>query len=868
MKPFSKTLSLVYTNKNCVGCNKCIKVCSCVGACISTEPDECGISRINVDPKRCIVCGACFDACDHEARSWRDDTDAFFEDLLQGESISVLIAPAFKANYPEEYGRILGGLKKLGVKRFINVSFGADITTWGYINYIKKYGFKGGISQPCPAVVAYIEKYHPELLPKLFPVQSPLMCAAIYARKEMGITDKFAFISPCIAKKLEIDDPVNIGFVHYNVTFEHLMQYVKEHNIDGEPIEDEIQYGLGAYYPTPGGLMENVRWLVGEEAFIREISGEKRMYRYLDKNAKLIAEGETPFFMIDALNCEKGCICGTAVDLAMASTDKALYNLLKIRESVKNNEKNNAWSRKLSPEERLAALNKQFAGLRLDDYLRRYTDRSANCLVLEPLEADLEKIFISMRKYTEASRKINCSSCGYDSCKQMAKAIYNGFNHRDNCIYYLKREVEDEKELLDYEITHDADLRIWRRHLAVPLLSKLMRNSTDVSIVMADIDGFRNVNSTYGTQTADRVLLILTERLKTIAGQRHMELIRFAGDEFLFLVPDELLTPDHAAVRDILKAFQEPIILDKIFLKLSASVGIALPNGEDEPEHLIANAEDAMDEARRRGKNQVFVYSEELKNRASEEHTISEHLLDAIENDKLYMLYQPKVDTKTKLVNGYEALVRMKDSKFGPAQFIPVAEKNGWIWRLGRITTELTIRQLALWRGLGYPLQPVSLNYSSRQVSDSEYISFLEDLLRRYNIPSSLLEIEITESVFLDRTTHAEILLDRFRKAGIRLVMDDFGTGFSALGYLTYIPVETIKLDRSLVNNYLVEDNDSIIRDVINLSHDLGKSMVVEGVETNWQYERLKEFGADTIQGYYFSKPLAPQEAIAWHAAN
>ena len=116
--------------------------------------------------------------------------------------------------------------------------------------------------------------------------------------------------------------------------------------------------------------MENVRWLVGDEAFIREISGEKRMYRYLDKNAKLIADGETPFLMIDALNCEKGCICGTAVDLSMASTDKALYNLLKIRESVKNNNKNDAWGRNLSAQERMDALNRQFASLRLDDYLR------------------------------------------------------------------------------------------------------------------------------------------------------------------------------------------------------------------------------------------------------------------------------------------------------------------------------------------------------------------------------------------------------------------------------------------------------------------------------------------------------------------
>ena len=867
MRPKNSNLSLVYTNENCVGCNKCIKVCSCVGACISTEPDECGVSRINVDPKRCIACGACFDACDHNARSWRDDTEKFFEDLHRGESISVLIAPAFKANYPEEYGRILGGLKKLGIKRFINVSFGADITTWGYINYIKKYGFKGGISQPCPAVVAYIEKYHPELLPKLFPVQSPLMCAAIYARKSMGITDKFAFISPCIAKKMEIDDPENKGLVQYNVTFEHLMQYIRKHHIDGEPVTDEIEYGLGAYYPTPGGLMENVKWLVGEEAFVREISGEKRMYRYLDRNAKLIADGETPFLMIDALNCEKGCICGTAVDLELASTDKALFNLFNIRESVKKNGKNTAWSRELPPEARMDALNRQFASLRLEDYLRHYTDRSASCVVREPLEADLEKIFISMRKYTEASRKINCTSCGYDTCKQMAKAIYNGFNHRDNCIYYLKREVEDEKELLDYETTHDADLRIWRRHLAVPLLSKIMRTSTNVTIIMADIDGFRNVNSTYGTQTADKVLLTLTERLKTIAGQRHMELVRFAGDEFLFLVPDELLTPDHPTVKEILKAFADPIIIDHIFLKLSASMGISLPNGDDEPEHLISNAEDAMDEARRRGKNQVFVYSEELKNRSSEEHTISENLLDAIENDKLFMVYQPKVDVKTKLVNGYEALVRMKDSGIGPAQFIPVAEKNGWIWRIGRITTELTIRQMAVWRGLGYQLQPVSINYSSRQISDSEYIPFLENLLKRYNIPSSLLEIEITESVFLDKTTHAEILMDHFRKAGIRLVMDDFGTGYSALGYLTYIPVETIKLDKSLVSNYLVEGNDSIIRDVINLSHDLGKNMLVEGVETSWQYERLREFGADTIQGYYFSKPLMPKDAITFHTA-
>lgn len=157
---------LVFTNDKCIGCNKCISVCPVITANKAIEVD--GISRVEVDGDKCIACGACFDACEHDAR---------------------------------EYKSVLGGLKKMGVNHIISVSFGADITTWGYVNYITKYDFKGGVSQPCPAIVGYIEHYLPELIPKLVPVQSPLMCAAIYVRKYMKITDKLAFISPCIAKK-------------------------------------------------------------------------------------------------------------------------------------------------------------------------------------------------------------------------------------------------------------------------------------------------------------------------------------------------------------------------------------------------------------------------------------------------------------------------------------------------------------------------------------------------------------------------------------------------------------------------------------------------------------------------------------------
>lgn len=278
----------------------------------------------------------------------------------------------------------------------ISVSFGADITTWGYLNYVKQHNFQGGISQPCPAVVGYIERNLPELLPKLFPVQSPMMCAAIYAKKEMKITDKLAFISPCIAKKMEIDDPNNKGYISYNVTFDRLIKYIHQHPVSGEFHSDEIEYGLGSIYPMPGGLKENVYWFLGESVFIRQIEGDRHMYHYLEQN--------------------------------------------------KNNQRKSAWSKKLTSEQRFKRLNQQFSTLHLEDYLRSYTDLSAECTYKQPTDAERNRIFEEMNKHTPEERSINCSCCGYDSCQQMADAIFNGFNQKNNCIYYIKKEVEKQKE--------------------------------------------------------------------------------------------------------------------------------------------------------------------------------------------------------------------------------------------------------------------------------------------------------------------------------------------------------------------------------------------------------------------------------------
>ena len=437
--------SLVYTNDNCVGCNKCISVCPVLTA--NHAVIENGENRIVVDGSKCVACGACFDACAHEARSFHDDTERFFEDLKKGEKISLLLAPAFLANYPREYGSVLGGLKKLGVNRIISISFGADITTWGYINYITRHNFMGGISQPCPAIVGYIEKYIPELIPSLVPVHSPMMCGAIYVKKYMKVPDKLAFISPCIAKKNEIDDPNCGGYVSYNVTFDHLMEYVRKNGISGPEVKDEIEYGLGSIYPMPGGLKENVYWFCGEEIFIRQIEGEKHAYEFLeDYKTRVLGKKELPF-MVDALNCAKGCIYGTGVEESKTKTDDTLYELQRIKEASKRNGRTNAWSRNLTPKQRLDRFNRQFKELDLNDFIRHYTDKSAGLAVQKPNASTLDAIFNEMDKTTEAKRKINCSACGYATCSDMATAIYNDCNYKENCIQYVKGEVEKENEL-------------------------------------------------------------------------------------------------------------------------------------------------------------------------------------------------------------------------------------------------------------------------------------------------------------------------------------------------------------------------------------------------------------------------------------
>ena len=521
---------LVYTNDKCVACNKCISVCPVLGANHSIV-DEYGKATVQVDGDACIGCGACFDACKHDARSFNDDTERFFEDLKKGQKITLLLAPAFMANYPNEYEKYLGILKAAGANRIISVSFGADITTWAYLNYITGHKFLGGISQPCPAVVGYIEKYMPKLISKLVPVHSPMMCSAIYAKKYMGINDKMAFISPCIAKKNEIDDPNCGGYISYNVTFEHLVQYIKKNRLTGSSLaKDEIEYGLGSVYPMPGGLKENVYWFLGDEVFIRQAEGEKHMYEFLhDYQKRIDAKKELPF-MVDALNCARGCLYGTGIEESKSEGDDNLMNLWKIREDSKA--KKGTWGKDLTPAKRFAKLNAQFKNLRLEDFIRKYSDKSAKYKLKEPSQAELMEIFKDMHKNSEAKRCIDCSACGYENCNNMAVAIHNNINHKENCVHYAK-DVAEHETMLAQELSDTVKKESEEKLIRAEKVDAIMKEiSDDFDVMMNSLEGLSEGNEGNAEESTE-----ISHNMSDIAktSEEMMELFKRVT-EFLALI--------------------------------------------------------------------------------------------------------------------------------------------------------------------------------------------------------------------------------------------------------------------------------------------------------------------------------------------
>jgi iron only hydrogenase large subunit-like protein len=344
-------------------------------------------------------------------------------------------------NFPSEYQYILGYLKSLGVKKFYSVSFGADITSWAYFKYITEKNVDVAISQPCPVVVNYIETHQPELLPNLIPVQSPMMCSAIYLKKYMGVTDNLAFLSPCIGKKVEMEAPRGKNMIQYNVTFTAMMERIKNSGVNlrsFSPIGDEIDYGMGFLYPAPGGLKANVEYYMGNEVMVMQAEGEHFLYHYLHENKLSDFRGIKKPVLLDVLNCEKGCIFGTATPMDIKDSNRVMAEAYKMR--IEKQDTYNKDELIYEPAQRLAMLNEHFKDLKLDDFLCNYQNRTMRKDNFS--DRDMDDMYNRLLKFNQADRKIDCRSCGYSTCEDFVKTLLMGINHDDSCVLFTKAQLE------------------------------------------------------------------------------------------------------------------------------------------------------------------------------------------------------------------------------------------------------------------------------------------------------------------------------------------------------------------------------------------------------------------------------------------
>ncbi len=435
------------------------------------------------------------------------------------------------------------------------------------------------------------------------------------------------------------------------------------------------------------------------------------------------------------------------------------------------------------------------------------------------------------------------------------------------------RDITERKEFeeqLTHHAFHDALTGLPNRALFLDrlslALSRTARHENPVAIAFIDLDNFKVVNDSLGHQAGDRMLLEVTERIKSCL-RPDDTLARLGGDEFVILIENAAGSAAQMVAERIVKVLDEPIYIEHQACFTSASIGIAMSeNSEDIPQFLLRDADTAMYAAKTSGKGKFSIFDRSMSVKASERLEFESELRTALERKEIVVYYQPIVSLEDEHMIGLEALMRWNHPKRGivsPVKFIPVAEDTGLIIQLGEYVLIEACRQLKHWQDT-YPSNPplkMSINLSPRQFQLPDIVDDVRAAIRRFGLDPRDIKLEITESVTVADPEKTCRKLEQLKAIGVLLAIDDFCTGYSSMTYLKSFPIDTIKIDRSFVSRLGngVED-DAIVEAIITLAKTMRLDITGEGIETPDQLHRLQALGCDLGQGYLFAKPLTASD--------
>ncbi|MDN2675560.1 EAL domain-containing protein [Janthinobacterium sp. SUN033] len=496
-------------------------------------------------------------------------------------------------------------------------------------------------------------------------------------------------------------------------------------------------------------------------------------------------------------------------------------------------------------------------GLQID-----YLDGSAAILTALPgggalyLRASLAPLYASLAQF--AAFTLLVCLCAFGLTFLMVRRTRTAALHAERHLHYLAH-VDPVTQLPNRHEFNDA--------LAYAL-ARADRQDSSVGLLLLDLDNFKIVNDTLGHHCGDQLLKLVSERLVAIL--RGTDIIcRIGGDEFVVIVePADDASEMASVARKILAVLAAPFALEGHQLYVSASIGVSLyPFDAQDVATLTRNADTAMYHAKHQGKNRYAVFKAEMELRAQRRLRMEANLRRALQNEELYLHYQPQIDLRSGRIVGVEALIRWHCRDMGqlsPAEFIPVAEESGIIVDLGRWVLQSACRQAAAWckAGLLDSLEHVAVNLSACQARDPGLMDDIRAILDETQLPHGLLELEITEGVLMDNV-HANVeLMRRLQETGIHLSIDDFGTGYSSMSYLKRLPIDQLKIDRSFVHD-LPGEGEAIVTAIIAMAHSLHLKVVAEGVETLQQVEFLRKAGCDNVQGFFFARPMTAAQLTA-----